>query len=526
MHDLIVKVIDDIRGGWRFRWWALGVAWVLCTLGWAYVWFLPDVYQANARVFVDTQSALRPLLRGLAIEPDVESNLNIVRQAMLSRPHLEQVARSTDLDLRATTPQAMDGLIESLRNRIVIEVDARTRSGTSDGLYRISFQDYSRTKSLEVVQSLLDSFVEDTLGSKRTGQEDAQRFLGDQIKEYEKRLSEAEERLSAFKREHVGMMPDSKGDYFARLQGEMSEVDGVRKSLDLAETRRAEMMRQLSGEEPFLFGFDNTTGATTDTKSSNDTSARIRDNERRLEELLLRFTDKHPEVIALRGTIEGLKKQQADELERLKRGQKGTGSLSQSLKANPIYQAIDVELKKTDVQIAELRQDLAQRQTRIAELRRMVDTVPEVEAQLARLNRDYDVTRGQYQQLVQRLETARLSEEADRTGVVKFDVLDPPSVPVEPEAPNRPLLLTGVLMLSLLAALALAYGLNLLRPVFQNVRSLADVTGLPVIGQVSRTVTAQHATTMRLNMLAFSGCAAALVVAFAVVMLLRGGGVA
>src|SRR5262249_41359397 len=158
-----------------YRWLAVAIAWAVCLLGWAYVSSMPNVFQATARVYVDTQSVLRPLLKGLAVDPEVESNLAIVRQAILSRPHVEKVAPETDLDLRAKTPEEMEALIDVLMQRIVIENDARSPVAPSDGLYKISFQDFNRAKSVEVVRKLLDSFVEDTLGSKRVGQEDAQK---------------------------------------------------------------------------------------------------------------------------------------------------------------------------------------------------------------------------------------------------------------------------------------------------------------------------------------------------------------
>lgn len=249
-------------------------------------------------------------------------------------------------------------------------------------------------------------------------------------------------------------------------------------------------------------------------------AGRIRELEHRKEELLLRFTEKHPEVVAVNDTIEQLKTQQAAELARVSSGQKATGSLSQSLKSNPVYQSIQVEMKKNEVQIAELRQDLAQRQIRVGELQRLVNTVPEVEAELARLNRDYEVTHGQYQQLVQRLETAKLSEDADRTGVVKFKIIEPPQVPFEPVAPNRILLLGAVLLLGCGAGIALAYGVNLIRPVFQNSRSLSEITGLPVLGVVSRTNLWRYRWQRRRATLALSSAFALLLMVFGLCLVL------
>ena len=521
MHQLIIRILNDIRGSWRFRWLALAIAWGLCILGWGYIFMIPDVYEANARVYVDTQSALRPLLRGLAVEPDVDSELTVVRQALLSRPRLEQVARETDLALRAKTPEETQELIAGLQQLIVIQADARNPNSNSDGVYRISFRDTSRNQSVQVVQKLLNSFVEDTLGSKREGQEDAQRFLREQIAEYERRLSESENRLAEFKKRNVGKMPDDRGDYFARLQAEMVEADGVRQQLALAEARREELAKQLTGEEPFLFGFDAETAPQPAQGTRGDLTGRIQELQRREEELLLRYTEKHPEVVAVRATIEDLKKQQEAELARVRAGQPATGSMSQSLKSNPVFQGIRLEMNRTEVQIAELRRDYGQRQAHLSELQRLVNNVPEVEAELARLNRDYEVTRTQYQQLVQRLETAKLSEDAARTGVVSFQVIEPPATLPDPVAPNRAVLMAGVLALALGAALGAAYLLNQIRPVFYDVRTLGEVLGLPVLGPLSQVWIDRGKLRERSQLAVFSVGGALLFIVFALMLVLR-----
>jgi polysaccharide chain length determinant protein (PEP-CTERM system associated) len=517
MQPLIIQILDEVRGAWRFRWVALAAAWAVCLVGWGYVFTLPNVFEASARVYVDSQTALGPLLRGLALDPNVESELSIVQKALLSRPQLETVARKTDLDLRAKTPEQMESLLKSLQARITVVNDLRGGRANPDGLYRITFQDHSRQKTLEVVETLLNTFVEQTLGTKRTGQESAQRFLDDEIAELERRLTESEQRLAEFKKKNVGSMPGEGGDYFARLQQEMAGEQQVRQQLGLAETRRAELQRQLSGEDPFLFNFDQ--NAQAGGGEAGDIPSQIANLDKRLQEMLLRYTDKHPEVIAVRDTIAQLKQRQQEELDKLKAGGRPTGSLGQSLKSNPVYQGIQAELNRTEVQVAEMRQDLAQRTTRIAGLKRLVDTVPEVEAELARLNRDYEITRTRYRELVERRETARLSENAERQGSVKFQIIDPPTVGFQPVAPQRVLLLLGVLAFALATGLALAYALNQIRPVYQNARVLASKTGLPVLGAVSRTLAEHQRLLARKATLAFSAGVSLLAVLCGVVVL-------
>jgi polysaccharide chain length determinant protein (PEP-CTERM system associated) len=519
LRAILARILDELRGSWRFRWFSIGAAWIICLAGWAYVSSLPDTYQASARVYVDTRSILRPLLEGLAIDPDVASGLDIVRQALISRPQIERVARETDLDLRAKTPEQKEALLAGIRNRLSIDAgDLRARSTQGDGLYVIRFQDTDRDKSVEVVQTLLNAFVESALGDKRTGQETAQRFLTTQISEYEQRLAQAEQRLAEFKKTNLGLMPDSQGDYFGRMQQELTELEKVRTSLSVADSRRTEIERQLSGEEPFLFGFD-TGESPIVSQGSGDITYRIQDLEKQLDELRLRFTDKHPEVIATLEQIEELKKRQDEELARVKGGGRATGSLASSLKANPIFQSLELEHKRTQVQIAELRQEVFRREARIADLRNKVNAVPEVEAELARLNRDYEVTRQRYLELVNRMETATISEQADRTGTVKFQIIEPPAAQLEPVAPNRPLLLIAVLMAGLGIGAGVAWLLNQLKPVFHSVRMLSEVTGLPVLAAVSRTWVDRHRQQRKMELLKFSAVTALLILAFGFVLI-------
>lgn len=519
IQQLLGKILDDVRGSWRFRWYALGVAWVICLLGWAFVITRPNVYQASARVYLDSQSALRPLLQGLAVNPDVESDLTMVRQALLSRPQLEKVARQTGLDLSAKTEEDKERLIAGLQKSIIIQNDARVSNSSTDGLYRLSFQYGNRVQTLGVVQQLLDTFVEDTLGTKRTGQEDAQRFLQGQLADYEQRLTDAENRLSEFKKQNVGRMPDSQGDYFQRLQIEQTGLDTARSALTLALARRDETARQLSGEEPLIFGIDDNNSAEAGSKGG-DIAVRIRDLEGRLEELLLRYTDKHPEVIAVRNTLAELRTQQAQELARIRQGQRTDGSLSSSLKSNPVYQSLQVEKNRAEVQVAELQQDVARRSAKVAELRRMIDVVPDVEAELGRLNRDYEVTRTQYQQLLQRLETAKLSEQADKTGTVSFRVIEPPSVSLEPIAPKRGVMLVGVLIISIVLGFGTAYIFNMLKPVFQNARAAETVLGLPVMGCIGHVATTLEQSHKRRDLLLYAASAGLLVAIYVGVSML------
>ena len=514
---MLQMVLQELRGAWRFRRYALGVAWGICLLGWAAVLVIPDSYEARARVFVDTRTALKPLLQGLAVEQDVDSQLNMVRQALLSRPNLQAVARETDLDLDATTPAEREALIDGLSKRIAIVKESPDDSRRTDAIYVISYTNPVRDKSVEVVTTLLNAFVEDTLGGKRSGAESAQKFLREQLANYEARLAEAESRLADFKKQNVGMVPGDKGDYFQRLQAEMQEVRRVQAALAVATSRRTELDRQLRGETPFVQGTAAPATPRPPNSPGGDTASRIQETQSRLDDLLLRFTDKHPEVIAARQTLAELERRHEEELAAMRRGDPGAAALA-GAKANPVYQSIQLALNQVDTEIAALRGELNQHQRTVDEFRGVVDTVPEVEAQYARLNRDYDVTKAQYNALLDRLEKSKISEDAEETGSVKFEVIEPPSAKLEPVSPNRPRLIAVILLVGIAAGAGLAYVLNQLRPVFASRETLEDLTGLPVLGVVSMTWMEKQRAALRLGYLRYAALSFLLLVAFAVVI--------
>jgi polysaccharide chain length determinant protein (PEP-CTERM system associated) len=479
LSSQLAMLRDAFHGAWRFRWTALAVAWAVAVLGWVAIYFVPDRYQARARVFVDTSGVLRPLLQGLAIDSGVQSQLDLVRQAMLSRPQLEKVATKTDLFARAKTPFEREELLDSLRKNILLT--SETGRG-NDNLYTMTYEDFDRSKSVEVIQTILDSFMEDVIGNKMTGQATAQRFLQEQIREYERRLSEAEMRLADFKKRNLGLVPGERGDYFSRLQQEQDELDRARSALRSAETRSEQLRRQLRGESPELpVTGQIAVGASGTITTASETGLQLAAAEARLQQLLLQYTEKHPEVIATRETIETLRQRRRQEVDELRRQAQSSGTVAS---LNPVYQRLQVALNEAEVEVASLRGDVSDRSRRIAELRKLLDTAPEVEAELARLNRDYGVTRAQYDALVQRLETARLSEDADRTGIVRFEVIDPPVASLRPVAPNRGLLIAAALVLGLGAGGAVAYARNLARPIFTTPEQLVAATGLPLAGSV------------------------------------------
>jgi polysaccharide chain length determinant protein (PEP-CTERM system associated) len=523
MLEIVNQVTEQVNGSWRFRRYALITAWAVALLGWAFIFTLPDIYKASSRVFVDTKTALKPVLAGLTLDQDVNAQLALVRQSLLSQPKLEPVAEKMGLiDKRTMTPQQILRELEGMQDSIVLSVTSAGEGGDREAgsIYAIEYRDPSRDRALKVVEILQTNLIEDTLGGKREGSEDVQKFLATQIRELEVRLRTAEDRLAEFKKTNVGLMPQEGGSYFQRLQLEMDAVSKSQTALSVAVSRREELARQLRGDVPIAVSLQQPTQSGAGGGSGGDTLSRIKETQARLDELLLRFTDKHPDVVAARENLAQLKIRRDAEIAALKRGDPGAVAAS-GVSANPVYQSIQLQLNQTDVEIASLRRELAGHQTKVAELRSNLDTMPQVEAEYARLNRDYDVTKANYTALVERLEKSRLGDEATTSGSVRFDVIEPPNAPFKPISPMRTVLVLGVLVLAIGIGGGIAFLMNMLRPVFLTAKGLAEATGLAVLGSVSMAMAPERKLSVRKSYLRYAVAFGGLFVIGAVVLQLN-----
>jgi polysaccharide chain length determinant protein (PEP-CTERM system associated) len=516
MNAALEYVLEQIRGAWRFRWTAMFVAWAVCIVGWLVVLALPDTYSAWARVYVDTRTRLSQVTQGIGVEPNIADQAEAVREALLGGPQLQKVAHLAIPGYDTASANAKAAVIEGLRKRL--QVEATGERNRPANLYTITYTDPDWRSAHRVVDELLKLFLANALGGSQQGSEQAQQFLQQQITEYDRKLAAAEARLADFKRHNAGQVPGATGgDFFTRLQAETEALDKDRLALTVAEQKHAELERQLSSEQPLL-GSAAGTGSAGRALGGGDTASSIRETQARLDELLLRFTDKHPDVIAARRTLEDLRKRQQAEIEAVRRGDQGAIAAS-GLAANPVYQGIKLQLSQADVELAAARRQVADREGKIGQLRKLIDTAPAVEAEYARLNRDYDVMRGQYQALVERLNRARLSDQAEATGVVRFEVVEPPTGSSQPVAPDRVRLILVVLLGGLVCGAGVAYLLHQLRPVFASARQLAELTQLPVVGVVSMTWLERHRAEARHAVWAYSIAVAALITVAALILM-------
>jgi len=529
MYEQVQVARTFLRMAWLYRWVGLATAIVACTLGWAGVQMMPDQYEVSAKVYLDSRSMLRPLLRGIAFDSgDLSNTTMLLSRTLLTRPNLEEVARRTDLDLGTKTPEDFDKLIADLSSDISIAGTPR------DNIYEIKYSNDKPKIAKAVVDELLNTFMESALGDTRRETAVTQKFLEEQIAAYEKRLVEAEERLKEFKQRNVGMMPGAEGGFFSRLEAAHAQLKEAQLQLEEGMRRRDQLKEQAKNanstvEDPFALEED-MPAEEVDTEIAQY-EGKITDLNNRIDDLLVAYTEKHPDIVTMRKMIEDFKaKIEVRKKELAKEAKEKPPAAEEeddfaAMMGNPFKQQLSLQAAEADAMVAGLQTRVQEFDRRVKELEKRVDTVPEVEAELARLNRDYDVNKTQYDELLKRRELAYMAQEADQSeDDVKVKIIEPPRVPLLPTGPNRLLFSSIVLLLGLGVGGALSAVLSQMNPRIIDVPDLKDITGLPVIGVISLASSPLHRQQRRYELMAFSAALAGLVLVYVgqVVMFVMG----
>ncbi|OUR63179.1 chain length determinant family protein [Colwellia sp. 39_35_sub15_T18] len=478
MQEILEEIIDYLKGIWIKRRYIIISTWLICPVGWYFVAAMPDVYKSDARVYVDTQSLLRPLLRGLTVETNPDTQIRLMVKTLLSRPNLERISRMTDLDVQATNTEQYEAIIKRLKENIKISSAGR------ENIYTLAIEDKDPEMAKSIVQSALTVFIENTLGETRSDSDSAQKFLNTQLKEYENRLSAAESRLTDFKQKYSGVLPDQSGGFYNKLSSTKEKLKAIELELLENKTKLKSAKEQLTQSIASSSAGEN--------KIKNDSSiqttydARISDLEAQFDGLTLRYTDKHPDVIEVTRSLEHLNKQRSTEIENYLAATKDGGTNYNSLNKNPVIQEVQIQVNQLENLIASLNVRAHDYRQRVQDLESKIHTLPEIEAELVALNRGYEITKSKYEDLLARKETAQLAQQADETtDKIQFRVIDPPRAATKPSGPARFVFFGIVTILGVGVGVGLSLLMSQLTPVATSTTQLNKATGVPIFGVVS-----------------------------------------
>lgn len=465
MQEQFNEILDQLRGIWLKRRYILVSAWLLCPIGWFAVSMIPNSYESSARVYVDTDSMLAPLLEGMTVEADTDKKIDLMVKTLLSRSNLERIARMTELDVTAIGEIEYEIMIQELSDEFTINKERK------DNIYTLSITDNDPMLAKKIVEAALSVFIDNTLVDNRAEANEALRFLDSQIRDYMKKLKDSEGAIAKYKKENSKVLPDYAKGFYAHLNDETTRLSDAKLEYAVVQSELTKLKESLYNRA----------------ESTNFASAydqRISDVQQRLDNALLGYTDAHPNVILARNRIETLKSLKQQEINDFKQMSLDNKRDQFDLNSDsPIIQGMQIKISELEGRSFALKVKADNYQQRIDVLVSRIDLIPAVEAHITELNRNYEINKKQYEDLLFRRESASISNSMEEeTDNIHFKIIDPPRIATEPKGPKRLLLLLGVT----LAAFGVGVGLSFLHsqvvPVVLTNIQIAKEMSLPVYG--------------------------------------------
>ncbi len=507
IRDLYFMVIVHLRGMWRHRWHMFFVAWFICLTGWGAVTIMEDHYMASAAVKIEDPGKEFQVYLPNATGMDVTREARRVLNKLMDRESLLKVIAETDLAFSVNSDLEKEEALSRLRAQLELK-------HLGNNVYRISHRHNTPLLTLQVVRALMKLLPLEQLDIVTGGKADAaQKILSKRIKDYEDQLMEAETRLRGFTKKNLLLLPGQEGGYYDRLRKVKEEIDKEEARQRQLEEQRQEMRRQL---EDIMRTVESPT---------RPIELKIAELGNRLRELKSQvyikggqkrplYSDNHADVITLRASIASLESRRDDIMRKMQDGADDPDLWE--LEANPVFRQLRMSVSELDVELAAVQGRLRENRRRLERLLEQENVLPKIESEFMRLSSRVERIKATLKEMVENELNAQ--EESDTTIIlsrmVRFKVVERPTLPIAPYGPNRPLFHTVVLISGLLAGVAVAMFFAVMRPVFDSPSALKKTLGLPVLGMVSMVDEGGAGWWMNSRLLYFTGLVGLLVIYF------------
>lgn len=495
MNGLYDEFRVALHSVWTRRWLVLVVAWAICIIGWLVIASIPNRYDSRARLLVEINQILPDAPSG----PSDRQQIDQIRETLTSARNLEKVAATTGLLPAGASDRDKAGAVGMLQNsiKVVPQQDNIFEITSSIGVGSLSDADNAKLAS-GVLDSLITVFRDDQLRGGRMDAREGLKFLDSQIADREKALREVEARRGAFEAQNIGLIPGGTGSPAQRIDAARAELSQIETQLAAAQGALAAANGQISS-----------TPATINVPGIGATGGgvarqQLAGAQAELSSMRARgLTDAHPDVVALKSQIAALKAQ-AD--------REGSGGSGGGNAQNPAYATLSAMRAERQATVGALSARKMQLTGDIARITSQQIQNPGVAAEYDRINGEYSAMKEQYDKLLAQREQVRLRGDVQtETDAIKVELLDPPTKPTSPAAPNRPLFLTLVLLAGIGGGIGGAFGLAQMRASYPTAAKLERASGLPVIGSITEIVTAERHVERRKKLMWLAGGGGALV---------------
>jgi succinoglycan biosynthesis transport protein ExoP len=473
----------------RRRWYIILPVFVIWALAWVGSWLLPSVYQSEALILVEQQKVPEQYVIP-NVTVNLQDRLQSMTQQILSRTRLESVIKHFQLyptRLSGSLTQA-DDPVEQMRKDIAIElVEAPGRAGQLTA-FKIRYSADSPRLAQQVNSELTSLFIDENLKSQQQLSESTTAFLQTQLAEARTKLEEQEAKVRAFKANHFGNLPNQVETNVQILSGLQGQLQSTQRALDGANQQRLYLE---SLQQEYQSAQASSDSGNSDEVSADTLNGDLLDARKRLQEARLRYTEEHPDVVKLKDRVAKLEKLKdekdsesglnADTSKSTSEADPGAATEAQHGSTSALMQ-IQSQLKANRLEIQNYQQRERKIESDIGMYQARLNLTPATEQDLADISRGYEESKSNYNSLLQKQNQSQLATSLEqRQQGEQFRILDPPSLPPRPSAPNHLVISIAGLILGLLAGAGLTALLEMTNIRVRQEKDLEDVIPLKVL---------------------------------------------
>ena len=494
----------------------------------AIVW--PPAYVSTAVILIENQKIPQEYVQ-TTITSFVEERLAGITQQVMSRSRLEGIINEFGLYQDMLDKYSMDEIIEEMRDNIHFEqmtapvIDRRTGRPTEATIYfTLSFEGKDPGKVQKVANVLSNLYLELNLKQREKAASTTTDFLKAELERLQEEMNSYEEKISAFKAEHIGELPEYSASNLQALNQLDTQLERLNAQINSLEERKILLEGQLAVTDPLM------PIQTADGKSMMNPGDRLKYLRMELIAMGSRLSKEHPDYVRLQEEIEELEKHSGSagsftdgvkRLEALKtelaetKGQMGEkhpevvrlkseietlqkqinegalGKASEKNEAltpdNPSYINLMTQINSTDNEVKNLEKQKKILEAQVLDYKKMIAITPVIEREYNKLMLDNAMAKQKYTELSSKYNSAEVAQGMERSDSAEsFEIIDSPQRPEKPDSPNRVAILLITLVLALGAGTGISAIVENLDDSVKSPEALQKLTGVPVMAAINR----------------------------------------
>ncbi|RLB09185.1 MAG: hypothetical protein DRG27_04775 [Deltaproteobacteria bacterium] len=479
----------------RRKWWLIIPFFTITSLSILIAFLLPNMYESSAIILIKSRQVPKDLIPS-TVTSYADQRIQAITQEIMSRSRIMELVKKYDLLPDKRNKLTVDQIVQEIINRIHVEpITAEIHSGTPYGrptvltiAFKVSYQDENPKKAQLVTNEIASFYLEKNLESVKERAKETTRFLEEQLKEVKNQIKELENKIAEYRKKHLEELPEFSALNMQKLEKLNSELSNINMQLRSLEEQKVVLENKLALLDPYAGGGQRILSPeerlqqarlelsellsrysekhplvlakkkevallekqVKGIRNLTELNSKLHELELKLSELKARYSDKHPAVKSVKRQIEELKSQIAKF-----KNQIGYEKEQLQDATNPAYIQIKSDLDKIKVSISSLKAEKARIEKQIKEIYKKLRAMPEVAKKYNELQLDYENAKAHYNELQKKLMVAKVAEnlQEDQLGE-KFEVIEPAFLPEEPCKPNR----TAICLIGFVLAVGASVG--------------------------------------------------------------------